>query len=60
MITTRRQSYLAAMLIGALALTTNPAQAADLTGCVQGAGKPIAGSTVILFATGTDAPKQLA
>ena len=60
MITTRRQRYLAATLIGALALTTNPIQAADLAGSVQGAGQPIAGSTVTLFAANADTPKKLA
>ena len=59
MITTRRHSYLAATLIGALALTTNPTQAADLAGSIQGAGQPIAGSTVTLFAANADTPKQL-
>ncbi len=39
MITTRRQRYLAATLIGALALTPNPTQAADLAGSIQGAGQ---------------------
>ena len=34
--------------------------AADLSGTVQGAGKPIAGSTVTLYAAGTGAPVQLA
>jgi hypothetical protein len=60
MITTRRQRYLAATLIGAMALTTNPTQAADLAGSIQGAGQPIAGSTVTLFAANADTPKQLA
>ena len=34
--------------------------AADLAGSVQGAGEPVAGSTVTLFAAGSGAPKQLA
>jgi hypothetical protein len=34
--------------------------AADLAGTVQGAGLPIAGSTVTLYAAGTGAPTQLA
>ena len=36
------------------------AAAADLTGTVQGAKQPIAGSTVTFFAAGTGAPTQLA
>ena len=34
--------------------------AAELAGNVQGAGLPIAGSTVTLYAAGTGAPTQLA
>ena len=36
------------------------ALAAELSGTVQGAKQPIAGSTVTLFAAGTGAPQQLA
>ena len=49
-----------AALVGALAFTTTVVRAADLVGSVQGAGKPIAGSTLTLFAAGTGAPTQLA
>lgn len=45
---------LAAVLFVAHAVT-----AADLTGNVQGAGKPIAGSTVTLYAASTGAPTKL-
>jgi hypothetical protein len=34
--------------------------AADLAGSVQGAGKPVAGSTVTLYAAGSGTPEQLA
>jgi hypothetical protein len=46
--------------ICALAFTATLARAADFTGSVQGAGKPIAGSTVTLYAATSGAPKQLA
>jgi len=36
------------------------AMAADLAGTAHGAGLPIAGSTVTLYAAGTGAPTQLA
>jgi sugar lactone lactonase YvrE len=58
--TTNNQSLFAAALIGALAFTTTTLRAADLAGNLLGAGKPIAGSTVTLFAAGTGAPTQLA
>src|SRR5271169_280003 len=58
--TRRRQNLLAAALAGALALINNFAAAADLSGSVQGAGQPIAGSTVTVYAAGTGAPAQLA
>jgi hypothetical protein len=57
---TRTQNLLAAALVGALALMNNFAAAADLSGSVQGAGQPIAGSTVTLYAAGAGAPAQLA
>ena len=44
----------------ALILSNLQATAADLTGNVQGAGSPIAGSTVTLYAAGTGTPAQLA
>ena len=56
----RRQSRLAAALVCVLTFTSAVARAADLAGSVQGAGKPIAGSTVTLFAAGMGAPTQLA
>ena len=37
-----------------------PAQATELAGTVQVAAQPLAGSTVTLYAAGTDAPKELA
>jgi hypothetical protein len=58
--TTYKQTLLAAVLAGALAFTTTIVCAADFMGDVQGAGKPIAGLTVTLFAAGTSAPTQLA
>src|SRR5271167_2736647 len=57
---TRIQNLLAAALVGALALMNNCAAAADLSGSVQGAGQPIAGATVTLYAAGAGAPTQLA
>ena len=44
----------------ALLLGNIDATAADLAGSVQGGGKPIAGSTVTLYAAGTSAPAQVA
>jgi hypothetical protein len=44
----------------ALILSNLQVTAAELTGTVQGAKQPIAGSTVTLFAAGTGAPTQLA
>jgi streptogramin lyase len=57
---TRKQDLLACALVGALALATSKARAADLTGSVQGAAKPIASATVTLYAAGTGAPARLA
>ena len=51
---------LLAVLACAAAFTSTVARAADLAGSVQCAGKPVAGSTVTLFAAGTGAPSQLA
>jgi hypothetical protein len=58
--TTHKQNLLACALVCALAFATSIARAADLAGSVQGAAKPIAGATVLLYAAGTDAPTQLA
>ena len=49
-----------ALTTAAVLLISDAATAADLTGNIQSAGKPIAGSTVTLFAAGTGAPTQLA
>src|SRR5208283_2802221 len=57
---TRIQNLLAAALVGALALMNNFAAAADLSVSVQGAGQPIAGATVTIYAAGAGAPTQLA
>jgi hypothetical protein len=47
--------------LAVLALLTVPALAADsINGQVHGAGAPIAGSTITLWAEGTDGPTQLA
>jgi len=46
-------------LVGALAFASIPAHAAELSGNVQGAGGPIAGSTVAVYAAGNAAPMQL-
>ena len=51
---------LTAAAIFAVASSYSISRAADLSGQVLGAGKPIAGSTVTLYAAGTGAPKQLA
>jgi hypothetical protein len=56
----RKQTLFAAALVCVLAITSTIAKATDLAGSVQAAGKPIAGSTVTLFAAGTGAPTQLA
>jgi hypothetical protein len=45
--------------MGIILLTNLSALAAELTGTVQGAKQPIAGSTVTLYAAGTGAPQQL-
>ena len=51
---------LLSLVLSALALAQVRGIAAQLTGNVQGAGLPIAGSTVTLYAAGTGAPTQLA
>ena len=57
----RTKRILAALAaVGFISLANISALAAELSGTVQGAKQPIAGSTVTLFAAGTDAPKQLA
>jgi len=48
------------ILLFTLAFTQVRAIAADLAGTVQGAGLPIAGSTVMLYAAATGAPTQVA
>src|SRR5271165_3508195 len=48
------------ILLFTLGLAQGRAMAADLAGNVQGAGLPIAGSTVTLYTAGTGAPTQLA
>ena len=48
------------ILLFTLAFAQVRAKAFDLAGTVQGAGLPIAGSTVTLYAAGTGAPTQLA
>ena len=50
----------ALVAVGFISIANLSALAAELTGTVQGANQPIAGSTVTLFAAGTGAPKQLA
>jgi DNA-binding beta-propeller fold protein YncE len=57
---TRTQTLIATALVGALALMNNLSFAADLSGSVQGAGQPIAGATVTVYAAGAGAPAQLA
>jgi sugar lactone lactonase YvrE len=49
-----------ALIAGVFSLTNISALATELAGTVQGAKQPIAGSTVTLYAAGTDTPKQLA
>src|SRR5271169_1855872 len=58
---TKHQKFiLTTALVGALALVNDCAAATDLTGSVQGAGQPIAGATVTVYAAGSGAPAQLA
>src|SRR6516165_3058568 len=47
-------------LITALALAPVRADAAEISGTVRAANKPIAGATVTLYAAGTAAPAKLA
>ena len=47
-------------LVGALVFISTIAHAADFAGSVQGAGSPVAGSTVTLYAAGNGVPTQLA
>src|SRR5271166_3080609 len=51
---------LACARLRALAFASSAALAADLPGSVQGSGKPIAGSTVTLFAADRGTPTKLA
>ena len=53
-------SLTALIAVGFISIANLSALAAELTGTVQGANQPIAGSAVTLFAAGTGAPKQLA
>jgi streptogramin lyase len=53
-------SRIALVLSAALLVANLHATAADLAGTVQGAGQPITGSTVTLYAAGTGRPTQLA
>ncbi len=46
--------------VAAFLLADGPAIAAEVVGNVQGAGSPIAGSTVTLYAASTGAPQELA
>ena len=55
-----KQSLTALVAVGVISLANISALAADIAGNVQGAGSPIAGSTVTLYAAGTGAPQQLA
>ena len=55
-----RTNFLAAGIIGVLALAATTARSADLSGSVQGANQPIVGSTVTVYAAGTGTPTQLA
>jgi hypothetical protein len=50
--TAHKQNPLALALVCALAFATSIARAADLAGSVQGAARPIAGTTVTLYAAG--------
>ncbi len=52
--------HLVALAAAAVLYTANTVLASDLAVSVQGAGKPIAGSTVTLFAGGTGDPAKLA
>ena len=57
----RSKHSLAALVAAAtIILASIRTVAADIAGYVQGAGQPIAGSTVTLYAAGQDAPAQLA
>ena len=58
--TRSKQNLLAAAFVGALAFASILAHAAELSGSVQGAGGPISGSTVTVYAAGTGAPTPLA
>ena len=55
-----KQSLTVLVAVGIISMASISALAAELAGTVQGAGKPIAGSTVTLYAAGTGAPAQLA
>jgi hypothetical protein len=53
------RSLTALVGVGVISLANNSALAAELIGTVQGAGSPIAGSTVTLYAAGNGTPTQL-
>ena len=55
-----KQSLTVLVTVGIISLTNISALAADLTGTVQGAGSPIVGSTVTLYAASAGTPTQLA
>lgn len=55
-----KEYFFALIATGIAALAHISGLAAELVGTVQGARQPIVGSTVTLFAAGSDAPKQLA
>jgi hypothetical protein len=55
-----RHNLTASLAVCLITLANAQAMAADLAGSVQGAGEPVAGSTVTLFAAGSGTPKQLA
>ena len=55
-----KQRLTSLVALGVISLANISGLAAELAGTVQGARRPIAGSTVTLFAASSDAPKQLA
>ncbi len=55
-----KSTLTAITVLAAILIANLQARAADLTGNVQGAGSPIAGSTVTLYAASEGAPAQLA
>jgi hypothetical protein len=55
-----RVFYCTCPIVAMLSLASVGAASADIAGKVQGANRPISGSTVTLYATGAGAPVQLA